>query len=391
MTAPARAISLPALLALAVAGGAVTLGLAPVFLLGLGGEGLAIDDYFAGILKFTLLQAFLSTFFSLLLGLPVALALARRRFPGREFLIRLLALPLSLPAIVGVLGILTIFGRSGFLGGAVEPYGLTGILVAHVFFNFPLAARMALASLEAQPAENQRLGAQLGFSDVDQFRHCDGPALFAILPGTALLVFLLCLASFTIVLTLGGGPSATTLEVAIYQALRFDFDPARATTLALVQIGICSLLALLAWRFPAALPLAPPIGTKTQRFDGASMGARLIDGVVLAIGMLVLLPPLVATVAAGLSVTAWSAAVVPALLSSLMIGFAAATLSLSLCWPLAGLAARSRWGRHLAGATALAGLVLPPAVMATGWFIVASRLPPVQGSDLFLVIALNSL
>ena len=55
--------------------------------------------------------------------------------------------------------------------------------------------------------------------------------LRAALPGVAGLVFMLCVTSFTIVLTLGGGPAATTLEVAIYQALRFDFDPARAVAL----------------------------------------------------------------------------------------------------------------------------------------------------------------
>ena len=50
----------------------------------------------------------------------------------------------------------------------------------------------------------------------------------AALPGVAGLIFMLCMTSFTIVLTLGGGPAATTLEVAIYQSLRFDFDPARS-------------------------------------------------------------------------------------------------------------------------------------------------------------------
>ncbi len=53
-----------------------------------------------------------------------------------------------------------------------------------------------------------------------------------VLPGLVLIVFLLCATSFTLVLTLGGGPSATTLEVAIYQALKLDFDPPRAVALA---------------------------------------------------------------------------------------------------------------------------------------------------------------
>ena len=390
MTALRPAIGLPGLVAMGLAGGAVILGLAPVFFLGLGG-GLVFDDYIVGVIRFTLVQASLSTILSHLLGLPVALALARRRFPGRGLFIRLLALPLSLPALVGVLGILAILGHNGIIGGLIEPYGLTGVLIAHVFFNFPLVARMALANLEAQPAENHRLAAQLGFSDFDLFRHCDGPALRAILPGTMLLVFLLCIASFTIVLTLGGGPAATTLEVAIYQALRFDFDPARATALALIQLGICASLALLALRFPLALPLAPPLRRASARGDGASPCARIADGLALTAGFLMLVPPLAATIASGLSARAWSSAIAPALATSLAMGLAAAILSLSLCWPLAGMAARARIGRRLAGVTALSGLVLPPAVMATGWFIVAGRLPPMPGRAVAMVVALNGL
>jgi thiamine transport system permease protein len=48
---------------------------------------------------------------------------------------------------------------------------------------------------------------------------------------------MLCATSFTLVLVLGGGPAATTLEVAIYQALRFDFDPNRAVLLSGIQIA----------------------------------------------------------------------------------------------------------------------------------------------------------
>jgi len=49
------------------------------------------------------------------------------------------------------------------------------------------------------------------------------PVIARLLPGLATLVFTLCFTSFAVVLALGGGPRATTLEVAIYQALRFDF------------------------------------------------------------------------------------------------------------------------------------------------------------------------
>ena len=64
------------------------------------------------------------------------------------------------------------------------------------------------------------------------------------LPGIVVLVFMLCLTSFAVVLSLGGGPRNTTLEVAIYQSLRFDFDPAQAVVLALLQPGLCLAVAI---------------------------------------------------------------------------------------------------------------------------------------------------
>ena len=53
-------------------------------------------------LRFTVLQAALSALFSALLAIPVARALARRRFPGRDTLILLMGAPFILPVIVAV-------------------------------------------------------------------------------------------------------------------------------------------------------------------------------------------------------------------------------------------------------------------------------------------------
>lgn len=50
---------------------------------------------------------------------------------------------------------------------------------------------------------------------------------------------MLCFASFATVLSLGGGPQATTIELAIFQALSYDYDPARAAMLALIQMVCC--------------------------------------------------------------------------------------------------------------------------------------------------------
>ena len=104
--------------------------------------------YVGLVVRFTLLQASLSTILSLVLGAAIALALARRsQFAGRGAFIAALNLASVLPAIVAVFGVVAVLGRSGWVGEAarllgVDPggwlYGLPGILIVHVFFNAPL-------------------------------------------------------------------------------------------------------------------------------------------------------------------------------------------------------------------------------------------------------------
>src|SRR5690606_7946362 len=153
-----------------------------------------------------------------------------------------------------VLGVTSIYGRNGFIAQIsqltsyqLQPdiYGITGILIAHVFFNMPLAVRLILASYETIPADYFKLAAQLGMDNRARLRLIAWPVIRRTLPGLTGLIFMLCITSFTPVLTLGGGPRATTLEVAIYQSLHFDFDPARAGTLTFAQLAL-TLLVLLA-------------------------------------------------------------------------------------------------------------------------------------------------
>ncbi len=55
------------------------------------------------------------------------------------------------------------------------------------------------------------------------------------------LAFLYSAMSFLIVLLIGGGPRFTTIEVAIYQAIKVDFEPALAVRLALIQMALAAI------------------------------------------------------------------------------------------------------------------------------------------------------
>jgi thiamine transport system permease protein len=89
-----------------------------------------------------------------------------------------------------------------------------------------------------------KTGQSLGLSAWTRFAAIDWPAIRGTLPGLAAIIFLLAFTSFPIVLLLGGGPAVQTLEVAIYSAVRLDFDLNAAVMLALVQIAICAAIIL---------------------------------------------------------------------------------------------------------------------------------------------------
>jgi ABC-type phosphate/phosphonate transport system permease subunit len=92
------------------------------------------DAYLRRVIAFTFLQAALSALLAVGLALPVARALARRSaFPGRGALLRLFGLPLVIPVIVAVLGIVAVYGQNGLANRALAAAGVdTGpILSSH--------------------------------------------------------------------------------------------------------------------------------------------------------------------------------------------------------------------------------------------------------------------
>lgn len=320
-------------------------------------------------LRFTVTQALLSAFFSVLLAIPTARALSRRRFRGRSALITVLGAPFILPTIVAVLGLLAAFGQSGVLAKllglfglpAPQIYGLHGVVLAHVFFNLPLATRLILQGWLSVPAERFRLAASLGLGDRDIARTIEWPMLRAIVPGAFAVIFVVCLSSFAVALTLGGGPKATTLELAVYQAIRFDFDLGRAATLGLVQLALALTAGTLALWLSGARGAAPALDRQLPRWDGQGAFVRAQDAISIVIASLFLLLPLTMIVLRGVGGLADLPAVVwQSAGHSLMVALGSTALCLMLAMPLA-----TRRSEPLA----LIGIALSPLVLGTGLFL----------------------
>lgn len=352
-----------------------------------GGAWLGASDISA--IRFTLWQAFLSAVISLTMAIPVARALARRQFRGKHTLITLLGAPFILPSVVAVFGLLAVFGRNGVLAVVlswvnlppIQIYGLHGVVLAHVFFNLPLATRMILQGWQTIPSEQYRLAEMLKMSPRDIVRFLEFPMLRRIVPGAFLIVFAICLSSFAIALTLGGGPRATTIELAIYQAFRFDFDLARAAVLACVQIVMVASVALLTLRFTSTDGMGVGLSRVVQRWDTKKRSMRITDVIVLLAITLFLLAPFCLIVINGLhGLPQMPASIWPAWGRSLIVALAATLVTLTLAF----LMATSRRQGVFIEMAGLLGVAISPMVIGTGLFLIIN--PLMRPSDLALPI-----
>jgi thiamine transport system permease protein len=107
------------------------------------------------VLLFTFYQAALSTFLTLLLGLPSAYLFARYDFRGKHFLRALTAVPFMLPTVVVAAGFSALLGPRGLIH-TLFPLAsfnfigtLTAILIAHVFYNTTIIIRVVGNSLSS--------------------------------------------------------------------------------------------------------------------------------------------------------------------------------------------------------------------------------------------------
>ena len=343
-----------------------------------------------GTVRFTLTQAGLSALLSVVLAIPVARALARRQFFGRRLLITLLGAPFILPVIVAVFGLLAVFGKGGIVNlllaklglPSVSIYGLHGIVLAHVFFNLPLATRMILQGWQGIPGERFRLAASLGMSPWQVSKTLEWPMLRAVVPGAAMVVFALCLSSFAVAITLGGGPRATTIELAIYQAFRFDFDLGRAAMLALVQLALAGGATLVALALAAPPGFGAGLDRVVRRWEAQTWALRLLDGAILILAAVFLLLPLTLIFLNGFSGLAKVSGVVWES-AAISVGIALISTGLTVVLALA-LARRGEiWG--------YLGLAISPMVIGTGLFLLINPVMSPMALALPVTAVVNAL
>ena len=189
----------------------------------------------------SLRTALISTLVSLILGVPLALALARQ-WPGVGLARIVVVLPMTMPPVVAGIALLATFGRRGWLGPSLQEAGIsiafstTAVVLAQVFVSMPFLVVTLEAALRSRDYQAERMARTLGAGSLTVLMRITLPLVApALARGTALALGR-ALGEFGATLTFAGSLEGTTrtMPLAIYLERESDADTALALAVALV-------------------------------------------------------------------------------------------------------------------------------------------------------------
>ncbi len=212
-------------------------------------------------LLLSLKTAAASTAVCVLLGVPMAVVLARGDFPGRSFLRALVLLPLVLPPVVGGIALLYTFGRQGLLGQHLEAFGIriafttAAVVLAQSFVSLPFLVVSLEGALRSAGDQYESIAAILGGRPTTVLRTVTLPLVVPGLMSGAVLAFARSLGEFGATLTFAGSLQGVTrtLPLEIYLQRETDPDAAIALSLLLIVVAAGIVIASASRRFTGPL------------------------------------------------------------------------------------------------------------------------------------------
>lgn len=206
--------------------------------------------------------AFTSTLISAVIAIAAALML-RRTFAGRRAINFLFQLNLTVPHIVGAIGILYLFSQSGFFArmayhiGLIarpgefpalvfDPYAI-GIILQYVWKEVPFIGVIVLAQMQALGTDYESVARSLGASRWQAFRHVLLPLILPGVLSASVIVFAFTFGAYEVPLLLGAShPQA--LPVLAYKTYT-DVDLAARPEAMAMAVVIAIMSALMIWGY----------------------------------------------------------------------------------------------------------------------------------------------
>ncbi len=214
----------------------------------------------------------LATVGCILLGVPMALVLARTNLPGRRIARTLILMPLVLPPVVGGIALLAAFGRRGVLGaelaffGVSLPFTTAAVVLAQTFVALPFMVLTLDGALRSHDSRREEVAQTLGARPGRILWRVTLPQVAPALMSGTVLAFARALGEFGATITFAGSLQGVTqtLPLEIYLSRSSDADAAVALSLVLVVVAF------------GIIGLAYGGGAKTVGSRGTSRESRLI-------------------------------------------------------------------------------------------------------------------
>jgi putative spermidine/putrescine transport system permease protein len=195
----------------------------------------------------------IATLASLLLGVPAALALARKEFAGREVVHSILMSPLIVPGIVSGAAIYMFYIETeAFLDERIHisvplTGSLFGLSVAHTLLALPWTVRLVTASLIGMDVQLEEAAQSLGATPWRTFWRVTLPVIRPGLVAGAVFSFVISFVDLEKSLFLVG-PGYTTLPIEMINYLEWNIDPTIAAV-ATVQTLVIAVALMITDRF----------------------------------------------------------------------------------------------------------------------------------------------
>jgi molybdate transport system permease protein len=211
-------------------------------------DGIAVDA-----LRLSLIVATSAAAIALVLGFPIAWALARVPIRGNTVVRALVVLPLVMPPVVAGVGLLAAFGRRGIVGGPLNDwFGIqitfttAAAVIAAAFVSLPLAVLALESGLRSIDERLEHAAATLGASRWYVLRRVTVPLLAPQIAAAAVLAWARALGEFGATITFAGNlrGRTQTLPLAVYERLQSDPDAAFALSVVLIAVALGVILAL---------------------------------------------------------------------------------------------------------------------------------------------------
>jgi len=186
-------------------------------------------------------------------GVLCALAIVRRRFPGKGILNAFIDLPLAVSPVVIGLALYLLYGRTGWFGGWLMGHGiqilfaLPAIVLATVFVSVPFVAREVIPTLRELGVEQEQAAATLGATRWQRFWRITLPSIrWAVVYGVVLTTAR-CLGEYGAVAVVSGrivGKTETATTLVDDLMVFFNTTGAYAVSLVLATIAVLVLIAM---------------------------------------------------------------------------------------------------------------------------------------------------